>query len=126
MCRGYLGNNLYWVWCLSSSRNQLSPSSNSMVVQRLPHQIAFTKRQLDAALMKCYEGGVADGRAMVQDEKRNKNNEQKWRMIRQKYEKEPKNVRAKARRMNALKAKQGMKAMKAKARVVAMKAMNGR
>ena len=33
---------------------------------------------------------------------------------------------AKARRMIALKAKQGMKAMKAKARVVAMKAMKGR
>ena len=43
-----------------------------------------------------------------------------------KYEKELKHVRAKARRMNALKAKQGMKAMKAKVRVVAMQAMKGR
>ena len=34
----------------------------------------------------------------------------------QKYEKEPKHVRAKARRMSALKAKQCMKAMKAKAK----------
>ena len=84
-----------------------------MVVRRLPHPITLTKRQLDAALTKCYEGGVADGRAMVQDERRNKKNEQKWRMIRQKYEKEPKNIRAKQRRM---KATQCMKAMKAKAK----------
>ena len=37
-------------------------------------------------------------------------------MMRKKYEKEPKNVRAKARRMKALKAKPCMKAMKAKAK----------
>ena len=37
-------------------------------------------------------------------------------MIRQKYEKELKNVRAKAWRMSALKAEQCMKAMKAKAK----------
>ena len=87
-----------------------------MVVRRLPHPITLTKRQLDAALTKCYEGGVADGRAMVQDGKRHKKHEQKWTMMRKKYDKEPKNVRAKARRMKALKAKQCMKAMKAKAK----------
>ena len=97
-----------------------------MVVRRLPHPITLTKKQLDAALTKCYEGGVADGRAMVQDEKRNKKHAQQWALIRNKYENELKHVRAKARRMNALKAKQGMKAIKAKARVVAMRAMKGR
>ena len=45
-----------------------------------------------------------------------KKQEQKWTMIRNKYEKELKNVRAKARRMKALKAKPCMKAMKAKAK----------
>ena len=87
-----------------------------MVVRRLPHPITLTKKQLDAALTKCYVGGVAYGRAMVQDGKRHKKQEQKWTMIRKKYEKEPKNVRAKARRMKALKAKPCMKAMKAKAK----------
>ena len=67
---------------LGSSRNQLSPSSNSMDVRRLPHPITLTKKQLDAALTKCYEGGVADGRAMVLDARRHKKNEQTWRIIR--------------------------------------------
>ena len=79
-----------------------------MVVRRLPHPITLTKKQLDAALMQCYVGGVADGRAMVQDGKRHKKHEQRWCMIRQKYEKEFRNIRAKQRRM---KATQCMKAM---------------